>query len=250
MICERINRLQFRALRVAYGYRGSTPINVMHCETCEPPLRVRMAVISRKCVYRSLANPKGLSLSYLQSCKWALLASSRKTREQTLKRFPLLKHFIGLEYLKDDIYRSEIPPMLSKDFYLATFKPSIDTSMLAYREEEKSVQLQPQLSHLLGGEYAEYLQIFTDGSVSLEGDAVGAGIYIPLTCSKLGYKLPAGVSIFSAEVFAISTAVQKIMDHNWTRSIILTDSLSTLQALCSCSNRGNNYILAELKAQL
>lgn len=77
-----INRMQYQAFRVAYGYRGSTLINILHCEACEPPLRARMAIVSRRYIFRCLSNPRGPALNYLLSCKWAMLASSQSTREK------------------------------------------------------------------------------------------------------------------------------------------------------------------------
>lgn len=239
-----INRMQYQAFRVAYGYRGSTLINILHCEACEPPLRARMAIVSRRYIFRCLSNPRGPALNYLLSCKWAMLASSQSTREKTLKKFQLLSYFVSLEYLSKDIYQSDIPPTLDQDYNLITFRPAIDISMVAFKEEEKREQLQPQLLHLLCSEYPDYLQIFTDGSVSQDGEAVGSGVYIPFTCSKLGYKLPEGISIFSAEILAMLIAVQQTLDRNWTKTVILTDSLSALQALHNSTNHKNNYLLA------
>ena len=38
---NKIDKLQYKALRLALGYRNSTPINIMQAEAKEPPLLIR-----------------------------------------------------------------------------------------------------------------------------------------------------------------------------------------------------------------
>lgn len=49
-LLEKLNKIQFRAIRAALGYRMSTPTNVMLAEACEPPLHIRFKYLS-KCFF-------------------------------------------------------------------------------------------------------------------------------------------------------------------------------------------------------
>lgn len=191
-----------------------------------------------------------MALDYLLSCKWAVLASSRETRERTLKKCPLLSYFVSLEYLKKVIYQFEIHPMLRQQYEVNIYRPEVDTSITAVKGEEWRERVQPYLLHLINSKYSDYMQVFTDGFVMDEREAVGSGVFVPFTSSKFGYKLPEGMSIFSAEVWALFKAVLQLMDQNWSKTIILTDSLSALQALQNSAKNNCNFLLAELKAAL
>ena len=64
---NKIEKVRNRALRLALGYRNSTPINVMMAECCEPPLKKRFSFLARKSLLKSFASlshplPDALSL--------------------------------------------------------------------------------------------------------------------------------------------------------------------------------------------
>lgn len=108
VIFQKIQRLQYRALRTALGYRGSTPIILG--EACEPPLKVRMAMLSRKYIYRCIANSGGIVLSYLLSLRSAALSASPSDRARVLRGFPLLSYFISLNYTRGSVFRFDLVP--------------------------------------------------------------------------------------------------------------------------------------------
>ena len=53
---DRLEKIRNRALRLAIGYRTSTPINVMLSESCEPPLKFRFSFLAKKYLTRSFSN--------------------------------------------------------------------------------------------------------------------------------------------------------------------------------------------------
>ena len=97
-------------------------------------------------------------------------------------------------------------------------------------------------------EYSGFLHVYTDGS-KLENDQVGCAFYIPsLQVTKL-YRLNDGVSILSAEMFAIVMALSYCNDYPQDLSdiVILSDSKSALQAIDSKSkNRREMSLEIEL----
>jgi ribonuclease HI len=93
--------------------------------------------------------------------------------------------------------------------------------------------------------YRHSLQIFTDGS--LADDSAGAAFYIPALNTSRNYSLPK-VSIFTAELLAISMALQHVNDlpvvpHN---IVVLTDSKSGLMALQSDSGSSRDDLIREI----
>ena len=89
---------------------------------------------------------------------------------------------------------------------------------------------------------SQHLKIFTDGSVLEEGD-IGCAFTIPDLGIEKRYKLNAGVSIFTAELYAILMACSYVADlpNPPIAVAILSDSKSSLQALArgGTRNRAN-----------
>ena len=82
--------------------------------------------------------------------------------------------------------------------------------------------------------YPLYKYIYTDGSKSSHG--CGYGIYVkepPISISK---KIHSSSSIFTAETFAISQALDIVIKKEWNKALIMSDSLSAI--LCLFHNVG------------
>jgi ribonuclease HI len=72
--------------------------------------------------------------------------------------------------------------------------------------------------------------IFTDGSRSEKG--TGFGIYVPGQ-QGFGYRLQAPSGVFTAEITALLTALRFVGSDQLGEYLILTDSLSSIEALRS-----------------
>lgn len=81
---------------------------------------------------------------------------------------------------------------------------------------------------------SDYLQVFTDGSVS----------FIDF---RIQHKLPKGTSIFSAEAW---TAIYLAIKRKWKKTVIFTNSLSLLQTLKNCQKNCSNHIIAKIRHTL
>lgn len=97
--------------------------------------------------------------------------------------------------------------------------------------------------------YSQFFQsfkIYTDGS-KLEHGRVGCAFYIPGFNVTKEFRLNNGVSIFSAELYAILMAFSYVADFPNTPSdvVILTDSRSALQSLYS-PNKNRKDIVIEI----
>ncbi|XP_026471243.1 uncharacterized protein LOC113375526 [Ctenocephalides felis] len=81
----------------------------------------------------------------------------------------------------------------------------------------------------------DYNVIYTDGS-KLD-QKVGCAIYLENLNIKLGYKLPDFASIFTAEIFAIKKAIELIQRHKIMKTVIFTDSKSSIETLQNLYNK-------------
>ena len=66
-----------------------------------------------------------------------------------------------------------------------------------------------------------------DGSVSLDGK-VGAAVFCPQNSLTLQFKLPKGTTIYSAEAFAISRALNYAIGNNLDNFCILPDNANVI----------------------
>jgi len=67
----KFERLQYCAIRIAIGYRISTPINVMLFESREVPLKLRFTLFTRKFLTESFARDFNLVIESLDAMKVA-----------------------------------------------------------------------------------------------------------------------------------------------------------------------------------
>lgn len=81
--------------------------------------------------------------------------------------------------------------------------------------------------------HSSHISIFTDGSKQVDG--TGAGLYCPTTNTRMKFKLPSEITIFTAETFAIREALIFIKNRNLKHVIIYSDSKSVIEKLQNIS---------------
>ena len=90
-------------------------------------------------------------------------------------------------------------------------------------------------------QYSDYEKIYTDGSKI--DSKTGYGIFIPKIGFTKSIRLPNYIDVFSAEAVAIINALKQVITNNFKKVLILTDSLSSLQAI---KKLNKNPIIAEI----
>ena len=88
------------------------------------------------------------------------------------------------------------------------------------------VEIHHHFRAVLGG-LPPSLHLYTDGSKT--GECVGASVW-SRECS-LRFRLPSHTSVFSSELFAIDKAIDYALNSNHNSIVILSDSMSALQAI-------------------
>ncbi|XP_018367425.1 PREDICTED: uncharacterized protein LOC108763958 [Trachymyrmex cornetzi] len=167
--------IQNQALRLCFGYRISTPLNVIFAESGE------------------------LTLTH----RFRLLA---------------LHYFLKISSVQQHITVDKLHQLCD----LAEFRDLTSDSTLFY----------------------------TDGSKVDHSTHVGAAVFAPQLQWELMLKLPPYASVFSAEAYAIYTAITLAIDRKLPKAIIITDSKSVLEAVKSFRNPTNNYLIPLIRSVL
>ncbi|XP_039432001.1 uncharacterized protein LOC120414751 [Culex pipiens pallens] len=106
-------------------------------------------------------------------------------------------------------------------------KPKIDWEMTAYVRAGESTQKVMAAFGVVKEKYANYHQIYTDGSK--DDDFTGCGIVDGT--ERTAIRLPAQCSVFSAEAHAIVKALKNLPDGGEESTVVFTDSASVAEAV-------------------
>ena len=79
--------------------------------------------------------------------------------------------------------------------------------------------------------YKGKLHVFTDGSKDIDKHMAGDAFVVPSSDLKVGIKCNPNLSVFTTELIAIEYAITWICKNKIKDSVILSDSLSTIQVL-------------------
>lgn len=204
---------QNKGLRIITGAMCSTPINSLEIEAGIPPILVRLKYLAEKFCVKVLAN-KNYQCRYVNN----MIVQSEK--------------FNDLKDICKCIGHSNKWELGTLEIQIT--KPSIC---------QKKIMSNEEFLHFVNTEKSEYRYIYTDGSKTK--DATKAAYYDSRRKFGRCFTLDKNASIFTAESYAIYTALQYIMgitDAN--KFLIITDSLSVLSSLENpkISYKNNLYI--------
>ncbi|WP_435316530.1 reverse transcriptase domain-containing protein, partial [Klebsiella pneumoniae] len=186
-LLRRIETIQNECLRICSGAFKSSPITSLQVEMNTPPLKHRRDMISLKYLFKMESNPQSLTYrTVLQDD-----GTCNPMREELIQL--RTSYSIPNPQIQTPVYPMQpqtlIPPLNVCNSLPVTKKSSqpevLKLEWLKHREEHTSTHW------------------YTDGSKTADG--VGYAIAGPH--GKTGGKLPAMVSVYTAEMYAISTAV-------------------------------------------
>lgn len=230
----KLEKIQNQALRVVGSFIRSTPIHVMECELCVPPLHVRRKWLAYKYCLKSYSVSNNVVIKLLLE-----LSASSHIRYWEGKKLPLLMSVVK-ELREDNIRSSPIPEMFSLDVWVTSIdiQNIIMVNLESIKNSKKTYDFNSIKAEALKeiySKYHDYYRIYTDGSKSAKGS--GAAFYDPLNSDSTNtyYKINNYVSVMSLELFAISEALSYILSINFNRkTVICVDSKSALQHIARC----------------
>lgn len=222
-LLNKIQKIQNLGIRIALGYRLSTPSNVIHAESKLVPIVDRIKYLCDTYLAKIMSNTGSLSYKCIQSYY-----------KIYLKKLPKKVRLISRSIC--DIMRLE--NLIIKNVRYSSYCFDYDDITLDIpvnlelgKEIKNSASPDDMLNKFL--DRCNSCAFFTDGSKSIEGEAVGSSVY----CPSLGLNLKSShnkyMSVFSAECAAIADALESIFDKKVKNPIIFSDSLSALQSMSS-----------------
>ncbi|XP_011705817.1 PREDICTED: uncharacterized protein LOC105461018 [Wasmannia auropunctata] len=244
----KLERQQFRAIRIALGYRISTPINVMLTEAKEVPLKIRFTYLIDKYLYKVYSHKFSIVTRSLRSID--ISTHSDAVREKARKTLPVYDRYCATKHVLDRIHRSTFLPAFDDTYQLSIYKKDIDLSLTDIQKDTPSHIARAKFEEHFEELSLEATSFYTNGSRSDYSPVGAAGIYSPSIDFIITHKLPSFVSIFTAEVWAILHAIIAIIDLNITEANIFTDSRSVLMALASSDHKQGNYLIHRIKKKL
>jgi len=237
----RLERLQYRAIRVAMGYRISTPINVMLYESKEIPLKLRFILCMRKFLTKSLARKFNPVIDSLESMKNA--SYNRKKLIYLLRSFPIFKQYLFIYHYSNIIHSTPFLPYFFFDYDTALLEilPCMDMYPVNENLSKDSINkifLEKSLSFSINA-----ITFYTDGSKTDKEAPTGASVYSPDINLNIIHRLPMETSIFTAEAWAIYLAINTIIDLKCDKAVVFSDSKSVLEAIASPLTQNKNYLI-------
>ena len=219
---QMLDPIHHQGLRLALGAFRTSPVNSLYAEANEPSLHLRREKLSLQYALKLSSNPSNPAFDRVFNMDSKLLFDKKPTaiRPFGLRTIPLLQE-LGINTEKIALY--EIPK--TPPWKLKT--PEILYNLCCYKKSDTDPSIFKSRFGEIRNCYPLFTQIYTDGSKDGEKAAAAA------VCEdvELSFRLPDNSSIFSAELKAIDLAFDYIEKSKDDKFIILSDSLSSLQAM-------------------
>lgn len=229
----KIDRIQNQALRIIGGFIKSSPIHVMECELCIPPLFLRRLFLAYKFCIKSMSwteNVTTILLNKLESTNMRYWQS--KNKPLLLVTYPDCKQ-LGihnshqLEMFKLDVWVSYIDVN-------TIIRDNLDCVKTGKHTLEINL-LKVSIIKELNLKYSGWSHIYTDGSKSDKG--LGAAFCDINKRISATFQIDVKTSIMTMELIAISKALDYILESlDGQHFVIITDSKSALQHLARCAS--------------
>jgi ribonuclease HI len=226
---QKIDRIQYKALRCCLGALRSTPTNALLVEASEPPLHLRRQMLTQRYTLDRL-----LILGHPVITKLAHITPRILTEPYwNNKKTPLLiTSFTDLSTLISNITdRTKIPPVYDLPYGTATRpNPNIYPHFHDFDIQIPKEANNQLFVHKLNNQFPNRYLLYTDGSKADHG--VGCALYDPQTETARLFKLHPQTSIYTAEKLALLLTIQYIQTiEQPCHFVICTDSRSALQKL-------------------
>jgi len=244
-LLKRLQSIDSRSIKIAIG----VPV---HSNTLKTYKEVGFLSLSEQ---RKLAAAKYMvrSISVDNSVKDELLLDSvtdYPKRARNITFLQPLKNYVS-DILSECNVDIELVSPLPVSPILPQWEHSNANFEIEYTKNNKTDNI-----HLLVNEvrehmeekYANYIKVYTDGSV-LDSSECGAGFIIPDLKIQRSYYLGRGFSIFTSELYAIFMALDYInnLPFNSCNIVLCVDSQSVLHALQKWSCKTRRDLIYEIK---
>ncbi|MCG8096109.1 MAG: reverse transcriptase-like protein, partial [Candidatus Thiodiazotropha endolucinida] len=238
---ERLDRIQAAALRIITGaYKSSANVDVQ-IECNMPPLKLRRDELILKYWARSSVLKDKLPINKLYDhVVYEAYEHRLGYKIPYVRKVEALKEEFGLKNLEIQ------GATYQEKFNLKSIEPRDTLRKYINKKTDNKKKIEEITKRYIKQNYQADLQIFTDGSKNKATDTVGCAFVIPSYRYSEKLKLNKDISIFSAELTAIIKALTWIRDNKPENVVILTDSLSAIQAMKGLDSKSRPDMIMEI----
>lgn len=217
-------------LRLVLGAFRTTPVQSLYVEANEWSLERRRFYLGATYGLRIRGYPQHPALPCVKGTRFEQLFMNKPSAIApfSIRLQQDMEHYAFTSYHLPSLQCSKmIPP----------WQPAVtcDTSLLKFNKRESpAVEIQQEFE-LLKDSFGDHIEIYTDASKtsSAVSCAMVSGTYTKSHC------LSSVLSIFSAEMYAIVVALNHVLQMSIPSSVIYTDSLSSVHAICNLKTHKN-----------
>lgn len=235
-IRTRLERAQYAGLRVALGYRMSTPTNVMIAEAKDLTLEDRAGFLARNFIAKIYAYGQKELKESIQE-----LSDLENKYRYGLKNTPksiITEAWTEMENVKNQIRKGPRFEIYESDYWTITNNINTDVETGQYRQmkiiKDDEIWTKIKSEHNLQG---ENITIYTDGSKNEQEDTVGIRVYREGDQEGISLAIDSKMSILTAELIAINIALKVALEEikrenkKEVNIIIASDSQSSIKAI-------------------
>ena len=232
----KIDRIQYAALRMMLGALKCTSVEKLELEANIISLVLRRKQLLLQYIHRAMSIPGHPFRRKL--CNYHPFEFY-----QSNKRVLPVTGWGYRELSKLNISLKDFPPIHLPTHYKVTLSPAFSSLAIRRKLDHSPEQWQQMYSDLLEVQYPDRVSQ-RDGSV--QGGDVSCAVYSE--DFKVLSNLPAATSIFTAEIYAIYTAIN-FLENRPEKYIIISDSYSSIAAIRSLDH-SKHYLLNWIKRTL
>jgi len=238
---NKIQSIQIQALRLALGYRKSTPLNIILTESCEPIFKDRIEFLGHNYIARTSSQPNHPLNTIFSKIDDHLNNPTLVKRISAPLLYECHSSFSRIAHL---FHQSNIPTFCLYDYSLKFFCPQVSFEEgILLKEDPQPSSLFNSLFPLLSNQN----HYFTDGSKIENLPFSGFAVYDRNNNLSLKKRTSDRASIFTCEAMAILTALQRCESDIANLIFIFSDSKSVLEAISSNKNfKKRNHLIWEI----
>jgi len=223
-----LDPIHHQALRICLGAFRTSPVKSLYVEACEPPLYLRRLRLSLNYYLKLKAHPENPAYECVINPELVAKYEAHPTSIPPLG-IRVLPHLKEASIEPECISDSRL--FTNMDFWTLS-QPEVRLDLTRYKKAETQPAIYMEAFNNLLEEFPNYEQIFTDGSKA--DGRVAAAAFLKCRPSKpCTSPLLGDSSVYTAELQALNLSLNIVYQSKKTHFIILSDSLSGLQAVQS-----------------
>lgn len=222
---RKLDGIQSKSLRIISGAMKSSPLNALQVECEEPPLQLRRQFLSDRMFYRNFQFLNSLLISKLYHLANVIESSDYWKH----KPFPcLVQSLIKFKGICAPTYRSPRLSLFDSSFEAQIQIPTVHFNLELDRYNDYA---NIHFKSIVQENWPDWHHLYTDASKHTSDGLVGVGVYHAQYNIVQKIKCPSETSVFSGECLGLVKAIDYILLFKLKRSLIISDSMISLQAL-------------------